>query len=78
MSGLETKDRWSEWSIFSLEKRQFRVGITVNKYLRCCHMEDGVDLSLIASDCKTRKIGLVSSLSEVFLQRPDNHLSEML
>ena len=60
--GLETKSnqgRLKEPSMFSFEKRrQSSDRITLFKYLKGCHTEEGQELFLIIPACKARNNGL--------------------
>ena len=61
IKGLETKpyeERLEELGMFSLEKRRLRGGmITLFKYLKGCHTEEGQDLFSIILECRTRNSG---------------------
>ena len=62
IGGLETKlceARLKEMGIFSLEKRRLRGDmITLFKYLKGWHTEEGQDLFLIIPECRTWNNGL--------------------
>ena len=62
IGGLETKpyeDRLKELGKFSLEKRRLRGDmISLFKYLKRCHTEEGQDLFSILPECRTQNNGL--------------------
>ncbi|KAF7252393.1 hypothetical protein EYD10_02111 [Varanus komodoensis] len=58
IQGFETlpyEERLRELSMFSLEKKRLRGDIiSLYKYLKACHKEEGQDLFLLVPECRTR------------------------
>ena len=85
--GLETKpheERLKELGMFSLEKRRLRGDmITLFKYLKGCHTEEGQDFFLTLPVCRTRNNGIkrqearfwLDIRKNVLLQQYDNGTS---